>query len=70
MNAGGRFLGGLLIGLGFGLWTGVWLIKDELVPTNSAFWMVAWLVLVFIGSNITYRAVNRRAAPASTPSET
>jgi hypothetical protein len=70
MNAGGRFFGGLLVGLGFGLFSGAMLVKDELIPLNSAFWVITWLVLMFIGSNITYRAVNRRAAPGTERSET
>jgi hypothetical protein len=70
MNAGGRFFGGLLIGLGFGLFLGTSLIKDELVPINSGLWLGAWLVLFFVGLNITHRAVNRSAAPETDRSET
>ncbi len=69
MNAGGRFFGGLLVGLGFGLFIGAMLIKDELIPLNSAFWVITWLVLFFIGLNITYRAVNRSAKPGTERSE-
>jgi hypothetical protein len=69
MNAGGRFLGGLLIGLGFGQFLGFTLIKDETIPLNSMYWVITWLVLTFIGSNITYRAVNRSAAPPTVRSE-
>jgi hypothetical protein len=70
LSVGGRFWGGLLIGLGFGLFTGAMLIKDELIPLNSGFWFITWLVLFFIGFNITHRAVNRRAAPGTERSET
>ncbi len=62
MKVGGRFWGGLLIGLGFGLFTGAMLVKDELVPLNSSLWVIAWLVLYFIGLVITQRAVRRSAA--------
>ena len=70
MNAGGRFFGGLLVGLGFGLFIGAMLIKDDLIPLNSMFWVITWLVLFFIGLNITYRAVNRSAKPGTERSET
>jgi hypothetical protein len=69
-NAGGRFFGGLLVGLGFGLFMGFSLIKDELIPLKSMFWVISWLVLVFIGSVIAQRSVNRRAAPGTERSET
>ena len=67
LSVGGRFWGGLLIGLGFGLWTGASLIKDELIPLNSAFWVVAWLVLFFIGLNITHRTLRPSEAAKSRP---
>jgi hypothetical protein len=70
MNAGGRFFGGLLTGLGFGLFLGASLIKDELVPTTSGLWVGAWLVLFFIGLNITHRAVRCSATPGIDRSET
>jgi len=70
LSVGGRFWGGLLVGLGWGLWTGVWLIKDELVPANSMFWVVAWLGLFFIGLNIALRAVRRSAAAGTARSVT
>ena len=70
MNVGGRFWGGLLIGFGFGLFLGASLIKDELLSTDSGLWFIAWLVLFFIGLNITYRSVNRSAAPGTDRSQT
>jgi hypothetical protein len=70
MNAGGRFLGGLLFGLGWGLYVGFFLINEGLIPLNSMFWVISWLVLMFIGSNITYRAVNRTAATRTERSQT
>lgn len=70
MNAGGRFLGGLLIGIGFGQFLCASLIKDELIPLNSMFWFITWLVLFFIGLVITHRAVNRSAAPETERSKT
>jgi hypothetical protein len=70
MSVGGRFWGGLLVGLGFGLFTGAMLIKDELIPLNSMFWVITWLVLFFIGLNIAQRSVRRSSAPATVRSET
>jgi hypothetical protein len=65
MNVGGRFWGGLLIGIGFGLFIGAMLVKDELVPLNSALWVISWLVLYSIGLAITQRAVRRSASSNS-----
>jgi hypothetical protein len=62
MNVGGRFWGGLLIGIGFGLFIGAMLVKDELIPLDSGLWVIAWLVLYSIGLVITNRAVRRSAA--------
>jgi hypothetical protein len=70
MNAGGRFFVGLLIGIGFGQFLCASLIKDELIPLNSMFWFITWLVLFFIGLVITDRAVNRSAAPETERSKT
>jgi hypothetical protein len=70
MNVGGRFWGGLLMGIGFGLVIGASMIKDELIPPDSGFWFFTWLVLIFIGSVITNRSVNRSAAPGTERSET
>jgi hypothetical protein len=70
MSVGGRFWGGLLVGLGFGLFTGAMLIKDELIPLSSMFWVIAWLALFFIGLNIALRSVNRSAKPGTDRSET
>ena len=56
LSVGGRFWGGLLIGLGIGLFLGALLIKDEIVSTDSGLWPGAWLVLFSIGLLITYRA--------------
>src|SRR4051812_21152542 len=69
MTVGGRFWGGLLIGVGFGLFIGSSMIKDELLPPNSVLWIGAWVVLFFIGLNITQRAVHRSAAPGTVRSE-
>jgi hypothetical protein len=69
MAAGGRFLGGLLIGIGFGQFLCASLIKDELIPLNSMFWFITWLVLFFIGLVITHRAVRRSAAPGNVHSK-
>ena len=70
MSVGGRFWGGLLIGLGFGLWIGASLIKDELLPSNSGLWIGTWLVLYLIGLLITHRSIRRSAAPETVRSET
>jgi hypothetical protein len=70
LSVGGRFWGGLLIGLGFGLFMGAALVKDELVSLDSGLWVVAWLVLYSIGLVITHRAVRRSAAPGTVQSET
>ncbi len=69
MSVGGRFWGGLLVGLGWGLFTGAMLVKEELIPLNSMFWVIAWLVLFFIGLNIAQRTVNRSAATGTVRSE-
>jgi hypothetical protein len=70
LNVGGRFWGGLMIGLGFGLFLGATLIKDELLPTDSGLWYLAWLVLFLIGFAITHRSVRRSAATTGVRSET
>jgi hypothetical protein len=59
-----------LIGLGFGLFTGAALVKDELISLDSGLWVVAWLVLYWIGLVITQRAIRRSAAPGTVQSET
>ena len=69
MSVGGRFWGGLLIGIGFGLFIGAMLIKDELIPLNSGLWVIAWIVLYSIGLVITNRAVHRSAATTGARSE-
>ena len=56
LSVGGKFWGGLTIGFGFGLFMGAALIKDEMVPTDSGFWVTAWLVLFSTGLLITHRA--------------
>ena len=61
LGLGGRFWGGLVMGLGIGLFLGASLIKDEMVPTDSGFWVVAWLGLFSIGLIITGRAVRKEA---------
>jgi hypothetical protein len=59
LSVGGRFWGGLLIGLGIGLFLGASLIKDQIVPTDSGLWVGAWLVLFSLGLIITQRAIRR-----------
>jgi hypothetical protein len=59
LSVGGRFWGGLFIGLGIGLFMGASLIKDKIVPTDSGLWVGAWLVLFSLGLIITQRAVRR-----------
>ena len=65
LSEGGRFWGGLLVGIGMGqLFVGP-AVKD-LLPTDSGPWlMITWLVLMSIGVVITNRAVNRSAAPGT-----
>jgi hypothetical protein len=70
MSVGGRFWGGFLSGLGWGMFLGSTLIKDELIPLNSMFWFISWMVLFFIGLNIALRAVNRSDAPGTDRSQT
>jgi hypothetical protein len=71
LSVGGRFWGGLVIGIGFGLFFGGSLVKDELLPKDSRLWlMIPWLVLFGIGLAITHRAVRRSAATTGVRSET
>ena len=61
MSVGGRFWGGLTIGLGIGLFLGAAMIKSKTVPLEGGFWIVAWLVLSSIGLVITQLAIRKSA---------
>jgi hypothetical protein len=71
MNAGGRFLGGLIIGIGLGVFFGARLKEDEFFGAHSWVWSIGTLMALYaIGLAITHRAIRRSAAPGTVRSET
>ena len=71
MNAGGRFLGGLVIGFGLGVFFGARLKEDEFFGAHNRLWSIGTMMALYaIGLAITHRAIRRSTAPGTVRSET